>query len=205
MKERMPYMSHSQHQSEMEKIRKAMEKELSTSRYTHTLGVAYTAASLAMAHGEADTLLKPAMIAGLLHDCAKAMHGSELVAICETSHLPMTSVERHNPTALLHAKVGAYLAEQKYGINDEDILNAIRYHTTGRPEMSRLEKIIYIADYIEPGRKQLAELEMIRRIAFQDLDWTMEKILANTLAYLRTADGQVDDMTVRTYEYYKRH
>lgn len=89
-------------------------------------------------------------------------------------------------------------------MTDDDVLNAIRYHTTGRPDMSRLEKIIYIADYIEPNRKQLAELDMIRRIAFQDLDWTMEKILANTLAYLRTTDGQLDDMTVRTYNYYKR-
>lgn len=194
-------MSQSHFQSEMEKLRRAMEKELSTGRYTHTLGVAYTAASLAMAHGED---MEKAMTAGLLHDCAKSMHGSELVAICEKAHLNVTAVERSNPTALLHAKAGAYLAERKYGVEDGDILNAIRYHTTGRPDMSRLEKILYIADYIEPGRKHLAELEMIRRIAFQDLDWTMEKILANTLAYLRTADGQVDDMTARTYQYYKR-
>ena len=183
-------------------LRKEMESILSSKRYTHTLGVAYTAAALAMAHGED---MEKAMTAGLLHDCAKSMHGSELVAICEKAHLNVTAVERGNPTALLHAKAGAYLAERKYGVSNMDILNAIRYHTTGRPDMSRLEKILYIADYIEPGRKQLAELEMIRRLAFQDLDWTMEKILANTLAYLRTTDNQVDDMTSRTYEYYKRH
>ncbi len=182
-------------------LRKEMESILSSKRYTHTLGVAYTAAALAMAHGED---MEKAMTAGLLHDCAKSMHGSELVAICEKAHLNVTAVERGNPTALLHAKAGAYLAERKYGVSNMDILNAIRYHTTGRPDMSRLEKILYIADYIEPGRKQLAELEMIRRLAFQDLDWTMEKILANTLAYLRTTDNQVDDMTSRTYEYYKR-
>lgn len=182
-------------------IRKEMESILSSKRYIHTLGVAYTASCLAMAHGEP---MEHAMVAGLLHDCAKSMHGSELVAICEKSHLRMTAVERSNPTALLHAKVGAYLAEHKYGVTEEDMLNAIRYHTTGRPDMSKLEKILYIADYIEPGRKQIAELEMIRRIAYQDLDWTMEKILANTLAYLQTTDGQVDDMTSKTYQYYKR-
>lgn len=182
-------------------LRKEMEETLSAKRYIHTLSVAYTASCLAMAHGES---MDDAMVAGLLHDCAKAMHGSELMAICEKSHLRMNAVERSNPTALLHAKVGAYLAEHKYGISDNNILNAIRYHTTGRPDMSRLEKIIYIADYIEPGRKQLAGLEMIRRIAYQDLDWTMENILANTLAYLQTTDGQVDDMTVKTYEFYKR-
>lgn len=182
-------------------IRKEMEKLLSSKRYTHTLGVAYTAAALAMAHEES---MENAMVAGLLHDCAKSMHGSELVAICEKAHLNVTAVERSNPTALLHAKAGAHLARHKYGVTDDDILNAIRYHTTGRPDMSRLEKILYIADYIEPNRKQLAELDLIRRMAFQDLDRTMEKILANTLAYLRTSDGQLDDMTIKTYNYYRQ-
>lgn len=182
-------------------IRKEMESVLSSKRYTHTLGVAYTAAALAMAHGEP---MGNAMMAGLLHDCAKSMHGSELVAICEKARLNVTAVERSNPTALLHAKAGAYLAQHKYGVADDDILNAIRYHTTGRPDMSKLEKIIYIADYIEPNRKQLAELDLIRRIAFHDLDRTMEKILANTLAYLRTTDGQLDDMTIKTYNYYQQ-
>ncbi len=182
-------------------IRKELEKILSSKRYAHTLGVAYTAAALSMAHGEP---IESAMTAGLLHDCAKSMHGSELVAICEKAHLNVTAVERSNPTALLHAKAGAYLAQHKYGVTDDDILNAIRYHTTGRPDMSKLEKILYIADYIEPNRKQLAELDLIRRIAFHDLDRTMEKILANSLAYLRTTDGQLDDMTIKTYNYYKQ-
>lgn len=194
-------MSHNHHQSDLEKLRRAMEKELSASRYTHTLGVSYTAAALAMAHGDD---IEKAMIAGILHDCAKSKHGSELVAICENAHLNVTAVERSNPTALLHAKAGAYLAEHKYGVTDMDILNAIRYHTTGRPNMSRLEKMVYIADYIEPGRKQNRDLSLIRRLAYQDLDSTMEKILGDTLAYLRTTDGQVDDMTNRTYQYYKR-
>ncbi len=194
-------MSQKNHSSEQEKFRKAMEKELSQARYVHTLGVAYTASCLAMAHGTDN--LDSAMTAGLLHDCAKSMHGSELVAICDKARLNVTAVERGNPTALLHAKAGAYLAEHKYGVTDEDILNAIRYHTTGRPNMSTLEKIVYIADYIEPGRKQVADLDLIRRLAYQDLDCTMEKILANTLAYLRTTDGQTDEMTVKTYQYYK--
>ncbi len=183
-------------------LRKEMEGILSAKRYMHTLGVSYTASCLAMAHGEP---MEDAMAAGLLHDCAKSMHGSELMAICEKGHLRINAVERSNPTALLHAKVGAYLAEHKYGVTDSNILNAIRYHTTGRPDMSKLEKIIYIADYIEPGRKQLAGLEMVRRIAYQDLDWTMENILANTLAYLQTTEGQIDDMTIKTYQFYKKH
>lgn len=193
--------SKAKEKSDLVNIRKEMEKVLSSKRYTHTLGVAYTASCLAMAHEED---MDSAMMAGLLHDCAKSMHGSELVAICENSHLPMTAVERNNPTALLHAKAGAYLAEHKYGVTDADILNAIRYHTTGRPDMSKLEKILYIADYIEPGRNHISDPQLLRRIAFQDLDWTMEKILEDTLAYLQTTDGQVDSMTVKTYQFYKR-
>ena len=103
-----------------------------------------------------------------------------------------------------HAKVGAYLAETRYGVTVPDILNAIRYHTTGRPQMSKLEKILYIADYIEPGRKHVADLEQIRQMAYQNLDTTMAKILENTLAYLKTTDGQIDSMTEETYEYYKK-
>ncbi len=182
-------------------IRKELEQILSSKRYAHTLGVAYTAAALSMAHGEP---IENAMTAGLLHDCAKSMHGSELVAICEKARLNVTAVERSNPTALLHAKAGAYLAQHKYGVTDDDILNAIRYHTTGRPDMSKLEKILYIADYIEPNRKQLAELDLIRRIAFHDLDRTMEKILENTLTHLRSTEGALDDMTIKTYNYYKQ-
>ena len=88
-------------------------------------------------------------------------------------------------------------------MKDADILNAIRYHTTGRPNMGRLEKIIFIADYIEPSRKQIADLDYVRRLAYQDLDRTMEKILADTLAYLQKKDDKIDEMTVKTYHYYK--
>lgn len=185
---------------DLHKIRKAMEKELSTKRYEHTLSVAYTAASLAMVHGE-DT--DSAIIAGMLHDCAKCLSNNKLISICEKNNLTISEVEMQNPAALLHAKAGSFLAHEKYDIDDENILNAIRYHTTGRPDMSRLEKILYIADYIEPGRKHAANLEQIRRMAFQDLDKTLIKILEDTLAYLLSADGRIDPMTKETYDYYK--
>ncbi|MCM1263065.1 MAG: bis(5'-nucleosyl)-tetraphosphatase (symmetrical) YqeK [Butyrivibrio sp.] len=185
---------------DLQKIRKAMEKELSPKRYEHTLSVAYTASSLAMVHGE-DTEL--AIIAGMLHDCAKCLPGHKLIDICEKNKIHISEAEKDNPMALLHAGVGSFLAHDKYGVDNEDILNAIRYHTTGRPGMSRLEKIIYIADYIEPGRKHAANLPQIRRMAFQDLDMTMVKILEDTLAYLSSADGKVDTMTAEAYNYYK--
>ncbi|MCH5249642.1 MAG: bis(5'-nucleosyl)-tetraphosphatase (symmetrical) YqeK [Lachnospiraceae bacterium] len=186
--------------AKLKKLRKAMEKELNHKRYEHTLSVAYTAANLAMVHNS-DT--NSALIGGMLHDCAKCISDNKLIAICEKHSLNISEVEMNNPSALLHAKVGAVLANDKYGINDEDILNAIKYHTTGRPNMSKLEKILYIADYIEPGRKHAPNLKQIRAMAYQDLDKTLLKILEDTLVYLTSSDGQIDPMTKKTYDYYK--
>ena len=182
-------------------FRKAIEKELNEKRYEHTLSVAYTAASLAMVHGEDPD---DAYIAGMLHDCAKGLSADKLIKICVKNRIPVSDVERNNPTALLHAKVGRHLAYKKYGVSDRNILHAIEFHTTGRPGMSTLEKIIYIADYIEPGRKHASNLESIRKMAYNSLDKTLFRILEDTLSYLRSAGGDIDPMTRETYEYYRK-
>ena len=96
--------------------------------------------------------LEKALTAGLLHDCAKGRGVKEQIRYCEKHGILLTEAELAMP-ALIHAKLGAYLAEKDYGITDPEILDAITYHTTGRPDMSLLEKIIYIADYIEPNRR----------------------------------------------------
>lgn len=184
--------------ADIKKTRKKMEKTLDPHRYEHTLGVAYTAACLAMIYQE--DVVK-AETAGLLHDCAKCMTNEERIEICHKHHLEITEAEEANPF-LLHAKVGSYLASKKFGIQDEDILNAILNHTTGRPGMSKLEKIIYIADYIEPGRKQAPNLPSIRKTAFQDLDKALLMILEDTLQYLHSVQGTIDPMTQTTYDYY---
>lgn len=113
----------------------------------------------------------------------------------------MTELEQRNPF-LLHAKVGSFLAKNTYGIQDEDILNSILNHTTGRPNMSLLEKIIFIADYIEPSRKQAPNLAQIRALAFQDLDSALRMILRDTLQYLQETGGETDPMTQQTYDFY---
>lgn len=183
----------------IKKIRKAMEKTLDAKRYEHTLGVAYTAAALAMRY-HADIL--KAETAGMLHDCAKCLSDEKRLSICERHNISVNSIERSNPF-LLHAKVGSYIAMQKYNIHDSDIINAILNHTTGRPDMSLLEKIIYIADYIEPGRKQAPNLTQIRETAFIDLDAALLQILSDTLVYLNTVNGEIDPMTQKTYDFYK--
>ena len=181
------------------RIQKKLEKELDKDRYNHTLGVMYTSASLAMCHG-AD--LENALYAGLLHDCAKCIPENTKLKLCEKNHLQVSDVERANP-GLLHATLGAYLAEKKYNIKDQDILNAISSHTTGRPEMSLLEKIVYIADYIEPGRRELPNMAEVRKLAFQDIDLCLYRMLEDSLTYLESKKKPVDLMTEQTYLYYK--
>lgn len=186
-------------ESDITRIRKSMEKKLDPKRYEHTLGVAYTAASLAMRYG-AD--MNNALVAGLLHDCAKCMTNEKKLSICEKHNIAVTRAEEKNPF-LLHAKVGSFLAMKKYGVTDKDVINAILNHTTGRPDMSLLEKIIWIADYIEPGRKSAPNLEEIRRMAFIDLDQALLMALEDTLNYLDKGKMEVDSMTQKTYDFYK--
>lgn len=180
------------------KIRKKLEKQLDAKRYEHTLGVAYTASALAMCN---QTDIDSALIAGLLHDCAKCMSNEKKISICKKEDIPITKIEEKNPF-LLHAKVGRYLAEKQFHIHDEDILNAILYHNTGRPDMSLLEKIVYVADYIEPGRKHAPDLPGVRSLAFQNLDLALLQILKNTLGYLHDCNAVIDPMTQETYDYY---
>lgn len=181
------------------KIEKKLRKELDRERFTHTLGVMYTAASLAMVYG---TNIEQAMYAGLLHDCAKCIPNESKLQLCEEYGIPVRESERHCPF-LLHAKLGAYFAKHRYKIDDKEILHAIQTHTTGEPGMNVLDKIIYISDYIEPNRKNAPNLPEIRKLAFENLDKAMLKILGDTLDYLTRKGGEIDPLTVQTYQYYQ--
>lgn len=184
---------------DVSKLQNKIKKVLEPKRYEHTLGVAYTAANLAFVYGINS---QNALTAGLLHDCAKCLSHKKRISVCQKNKIEITKVEMENPV-LLHAKVGAFYAKEKYGIQNEEILNAILYHTTGRPDMGLLEKIIYVADYIEPHRKKLPRLSEIRKIAFEDLDMAIYMILENSLMYLEKGDSQIDPTTKETYDFYK--
>lgn len=183
------------------KMRKKVKKYLDQDRYEHTLGVMYLCASLAMLYNED---INEAMIAGLLHDCAKCIPSKKKIRLCEKYHLSISESERQNPS-LLHAKLGAYLAATKYHVRDQRILDAIICHTTGKPKMTMLDKILYIADYIEPGRKEAPNLPEVRKLAFQDIDACLYLILKDSLAYLHTRNLAIDPMTEKTYLYYKNY
>ena len=184
-----------------QKLRKELQESLKPDRFDHTLGVAYTAAALAFAHG-ADA--EKALIAGMLHDCAKCMSNDEQIKICEKNNIEISDVEKRNHS-LLHAKVGMYLARTKYDVYDTEILNAIRWHTTGREDMSLLEKIVYIADFIEPNRKPLEGMDIIRKEAFTDIDRCLAHILHDSVIYLDTIGKEVDEATNNAYQYYKKY
>lgn len=181
-------------------LQEKLKVVLPLKRYEHTLGVRYTAASLAMCHG---VDVYKAQLAGLLHDCAKSYSEEKLLSMAGEYRLSVSDAERVSPY-LLHAKVGAYLAEHIYGVEDTEVLKAICYHTTGRPAMTQLEKIIFIADYIEPNRKEIIGLLESRRLAFEDLDYAMYYILENTLQYLEKKSGctNIDAITKSAYEFY---
>jgi predicted HD superfamily hydrolase involved in NAD metabolism len=184
---------------ELEQLRESMKMVLKETRYQHVLGVEEVSIDLAVIHG-CDQ--RKAAIAGILHDCAKYLTDEELLSECTKYKLPVTDGERKS-VYLLHAKVGAACARDKYGIEDDDILNAITYHTTGRPGMSLLEKIVFTADYIEPNRKPLPRIEEIRKAAYDHLDFAVYLILENTLEYLNNVGTFIDTRTNETYAYYK--
>lgn len=180
-------------------IQRKLEQILKPERFTHTIGVMYTASSLAMCYKEN---IEKAMLSGLLHDCGKFCAAREQVQLCEDYGIRLSSSELQMP-ALIHAKLGAYLASKEYNIVDPDIVSAITYHTTGRPGMTLLEKIVYIADFIEPGRREIPVLQEVRAIAFSDLNRAVLLSAESTISYLERANKPIDPMTTQTCEYYQ--
>ncbi|MDD3252268.1 MAG: bis(5'-nucleosyl)-tetraphosphatase (symmetrical) YqeK [Lachnospiraceae bacterium] len=179
-------------------FRKQLKSKLDPMRYEHSLSVSFTCMALAMRYGYD---LEKAELAGLMHDCAKRYTDNELIARCQKHGIELTEEEIKAP-AVIHAIYGAWLAKSKYGIQDEEILSAIRWHTTGKPQMTLLEKIVYIADYIEPRRDRASDLNEMRYQAFQDLDQTMYAILTGTVTYNEKKSGSVVSITKQAAEYY---
>jgi predicted HD superfamily hydrolase involved in NAD metabolism len=149
-------------------------------RYAHVLRVARMAARLARAH----RLDVPrALTAGLLHDLARLYSGRELIAACEARGLAIDAFERAHPV-VLHARLGAELARERYGVDDPAVLSAISKHTVGAAQMSDLDKVIYLADSLEPGRDYPERAELAR-LAFADLDAAVSAVMRSNANYLR--------------------
>ena len=183
------------------RLRDKVKHRQTAKRFEHTLGVAYTAACMAFT---LDVPPLKAELAGLLHDCAKCYTDKELISMCQHDKVELTSEELASP-AVIHAKYGSFMAEHEFGIADSDILNAIRFHTTGRPDMSTLEKLIFTADYIEPLRDKASNLNEARRLAFTDLDECVYNILDATVTYLKSQGSVIVPDTMLAYEWYRSH
>ncbi|MCR4717670.1 MAG: bis(5'-nucleosyl)-tetraphosphatase (symmetrical) YqeK [Lachnospiraceae bacterium] len=185
---------------EINEMKKRLKEDLTKKRYEHTLGVAYTAASLAMCYKED---VHKALLAGLLHDSAKCLSDKDKLKCVKKYKLSVTKAEKDN-LELLHAKIGACFAEDIYDVHDEEILSAIRCHTTGKANMSALDEILFIADYIEPNRKELPGMDEIRYLAFHNRTDCIVMIIENTLKYLEGKKSLIDDSSKDTYDYYMK-
>ncbi len=157
-----------------------LRRTLTPERYRHTLGVEQAALLLAQQNG-----VDPgkARVAALLHDCAKCMGEREMLRLLrDHGQEPRHPADRTR--TLMHAAAGVIVAKERYDVTDADILSAIRWHTTGRANMSKLEKLIYLADVIEPGRRPFPALPAIRAAAHRSLDEALKMAAERTLAYL---------------------
>ena len=179
-------------------IRKKLKEKLKPSRYEHTLSVSFTCMALAMRYGYP---LDKAELAGLLHDCAKRYDDQTILELCEKHGIEVTPAERL-ALPVLHAKYGAWMAEHRFDVQDREILDAIACHTTGKPDMGLLDKILFVADFIEPRRNQAENLPDMRRLAFIDLDEALFQILEGMLAYLEREGQYIYSMSQETYQYY---
>ena len=184
-----------------EEITEILRAELKPKRFKHTLGVVDTAREMAIIFGEDEQL---AARAGLLHDNAKAFDLKRMREIADQAGLMLTPEERAS-AALLHAPVGAYLARARFGETDERVINAIRYHTTGRPNMSALEAIVYLADMIEPNRDAFLGLEDLRVMARRDLFAALEMGLGMSNSYVLKRGQTLFERSKKAYDWVRQY
>lgn len=180
-------------------LRHAIRETLDRDRYHHSIGVAYTASCLAMRY-HADP--EKAFLAGLLHDNAKLDRQSILMR-AEKHHFAISETEQAEPM-LMHGRLGAFYAKEKYGVMDPEVLSAIEWHTVGKPGMTVLEMILYVADYIEPNRTGLSHLDEIRDAAFVSLEKAVHLIADATMEHVKEKGGVLDPRGVLTAEYYRQ-
>lgn len=175
------------------KLKEALDGE----RFAHSLRVERSAVALARKHGVS---VKKASLAALLHDCARKFKREQLIREAVKAGIKVDALSRFEPK-LLHAELGARMAGKEFGIKDKEVLSAIRKHTVGSPAMTRLEKILYLADHIEEGR-DFRGVKKIRRTAFQDMDRAVAESATKMLKYLLDQGLPAHPGTVYTRNYY---
>ena len=171
-----------------------IKKNLGEKRYMHSKRTADTTEKLCRLYGFDP---EKGRIAGLLHDAARELSSEEVFTLVETDGFGISSIEREYPV-LLHGRAGAILAKRDLGINDEEILDAIRWHTTGRQGMKGIASILYVADYIEPGRMHI-DNEFRMKINELNLDQLVMEVVKNSISYCRSKGYSVAEHTFMLY------
>ena len=178
-------------------VKKLLRERLSEKRYVHSLGVAKTAAELAVLYG-ADP--KKAELAGLLHDVTKNLDPKEQIEFCEKNGIPLTEDDRLSPK-VIHAVSGEWFLKNIIGITDSEILSAVRYHTTGRKGITLLEKIIYVSDFTEPSRNY-SDADYYRGLSKKDLDTALFEGMKWIIGDKRKNGEPVHRDSLEMYEMY---
>lgn len=176
---------------EYEVIKNSIINMLSPKRFSHSLNVEKEAVKLGRIYGVDEQKCK---LAGISHDCAKQFNNEALIVNAKKYEINIDEIQYNFP-GLLHGPVGAMYVKENFGIQDEDILNSITYHTTGRVNMSLLEKIIYLADIIEESR-DFPEIKEIRRISTQNLDEALILSCNCTLKYIMKNNSLIHPLTI---------
>lgn len=173
-----------------------LKENIGENRYNHSMGVMKTAMDLAKLYNYDED---KASIAGLLHDCAKYDDKIYLLKRANDFDILLDIVMQLNPE-LVHGPLGSYIAEWEYNISDKEILDSIYYHTTGRENMTLLDKIIYISDYIEPSRK-FPGVDHIRSMAYENLDMSLLMAMDNTIEFLLNRKKLIHLNTIKARNY----
>lgn len=181
----------------MKSIINEIEKKITDRRRKHTYGVCEHAVALARKYGADE---EKARQAALFHDLYKDISKEELAELVDLYGLD----ERYKDSLnLAHSKLAAAAMERDYGIDDRELLNAVSYHTTGRADMTMLEKIIYIADATEPGRSYPG-VEALRALAETDIDAACFLAVKNTIEHLKAQNLFIDEDSVNAEKYFKK-
>jgi predicted HD superfamily hydrolase involved in NAD metabolism len=179
----------------MDSLAKLLKPQLKSGRFRHTQGVVRTAARLARRH---KISVKRVEIASWLHDCAKGLDAGAMKSMRQGAKLD--AFEMALPP-LWHAPIGAYLAKKIYGVRDKEILQAIRFHSTGAPKMTPLQKALFVADYIEPGRPAWPELKPLRKLALKNLDLAFLEVLGHKMTDLLKHKRHLHPRSVSAYHF----
>ena len=178
-------------------VKKLAKKMLSSDRYEHEKQVVKTAIKLAKRYG-AD--VKQAKLAAWLHDIVKEEPRERLLQLMAQNDI-MNRFSPSSPPAVWHGPCAAIYARNELGISDEAVLQAVAFHTTGKPDMSLLEKILFVADIISEDRNY-GFVEQIRQLAYQNLDQAVQLGLQQNIEYVRQKDGVLDEQTLQALQWF---